>query len=253
MALIPMETALKQIPKDGQNGLLLPSDRRGVLSANENAFLDALGAAKLRTCSNEMIRPVMAAYFVKIGLDVARIDKLLLQSAVEELRNQYGNLTLKELELAFNMAMRLQLDFDPRHFQSFSLLYLSQLMTAYLKWSSPTYEQLRPGQDRGSEQGKIGWSPYVYDTASENQVRQQIEIALSHVRSGVLSGPHYVGYEWYRRLTEDGYIDEYVETPRNKKASELTMQDKDNFRKMQQIVYDFLATYKERNIYVPSV
>ena len=79
------------------------------------------------------------------------------------LRNEHGNLTIKELSLAFDMAISLKLDFNPHAFQNVSLLYLNELLAAYKKWSVQTYNQLRPGGDPQDEKEKPDYSPRIFE------------------------------------------------------------------------------------------
>lgn len=58
------------------------------------------------------------------------------------LAKQFGNHTLAEVKLAFEMAIAGKLDCDPRPFENFSPLYLSTILVAYRKWASAINRQI---------------------------------------------------------------------------------------------------------------
>lgn len=193
---------------------------------------------------------VLAAGLVKLGLKIERAEMSLLNFALEELRNVHGQLKIKELKLALDMATRSQLDFDAQTYQHFTILYLNQLMSAYKQWSSQTYTTLRPGIDRLTELEFPQQVPYIYRIKSDNQTRADIEQGLQDFKSGILSTHKYIPYEWYGQLCADGYIDEYVELPENKRFSELTDTDKGSLIKCQEVIFCFISTYRESNLYI---
>lgn len=251
MALISMVDALSQIPKSGQS-LQPVQPVSSILSKNENAFLDALGAAKLKNTAHPVLIQEISLGMLRMGLKADKADATVLSLAANELRDAHGELTIKELKLAFEMASRMQLDFDPNTYQHFSLLYLNKLMAAYKAWSNQTYRQLRPNQERSEEKEKITWSAYIYETKSENQFRADLELGLKNVRNEMLSMPYFIPYEWYRQLSADGYVDVILDYPRNKKGSDLTEIDKMQLAEMQQYVFDFLVTFKGERLYKPA-
>lgn len=62
----------------------------------------------------------------------SQAEKMLM---VDELINHYKNLSIGEFELAFRLAVRGQLNFDPETYQNFSMLYMSKLIKAYIVWA----------------------------------------------------------------------------------------------------------------------
>lgn len=55
---------------------------------------------------------------------------------VNELVSHYINLTLGELDLAFTLAVRGQLDIQVETYQNFSVLYLNRLISSYMRWAA---------------------------------------------------------------------------------------------------------------------
>ena len=55
---------------------------------------------------------------------------------VQMMRQDYPNLPLGELDLAFELMAKNKLDENPETYQNFSVLYLSRLMTSYARWAA---------------------------------------------------------------------------------------------------------------------
>ncbi len=65
---------------------------------------------------------------------------LLAQHIIEN----YGNHTLAEIELAFDMAITDKLDCEFKHYENFSCAYFSGVMNAYRKWAREEAKQIKP-------------------------------------------------------------------------------------------------------------
>lgn len=63
-------------------------------------------------------------------------DEMSMKLLVAELRSHYVGLTIGELDLAFTLASRGQLDYDNETYQSFSVLYLNRMLSAYARWAT---------------------------------------------------------------------------------------------------------------------
>ena len=63
----------------------------------------------------------------------SQAEKMLM---VDELISHYKNLSIGEFELAFRLAVRGQLNFEAETYQNFSMLYMSKLIQAYLRWAA---------------------------------------------------------------------------------------------------------------------
>lgn len=58
------------------------------------------------------------------------------QVLTTELRTQYAGLALKELDLAFTLAARDQLDFNAETYQAMTVFYLNKMLSSYLRWAA---------------------------------------------------------------------------------------------------------------------
>lgn len=157
----------------------------------------------------------------------------------ESLRTNHGGITIKELRLAFDMAVAFRLDFNPHAFQTMSVLYLNELLSAYKKWSVPAYHQLRPGGDPASEREKPDYSPHIYERKSTDHLKHDIEWGYRNFLSGILSHRAYIPYEWWQVLVDAGYIeydpDATVDT--NPRMNSLTLDEKRRLKNGQEMVW----------------
>lgn len=56
------------------------------------------------------------------------------QMFVIELKSQYPNITIGELDFAFRLASRGKLDFEAETYQNFSMLYLNRMLSSYARY-----------------------------------------------------------------------------------------------------------------------
>lgn len=63
-----------------------------------------------------------------------------LQYMVNMLKEDYGNLPIGELDLAFELMVKGKLDEAPETYQNFSVLYLSRMMTSYARFVIANYQ-----------------------------------------------------------------------------------------------------------------
>jgi hypothetical protein len=157
----------------------------------------------------------------------------------ESLRTNHGNLTIKELRLAFDMAVGFRLDFNPHAFQTLSVLYLNELLAAYKKWSVQAYHQLRPGGDPAQEREAPDYSPRIYERKSKEWHLHDIERGYRNFLAGILSNRAYIPFDWWQVLVDAGLIeldpDATVDT--NPRMNALTPEEKRRLRNGQEMVW----------------
>lgn len=252
MAYIPMEQALQQIaknqtPTSGETSTRQHSSLPEIAKEEAN-YIAASQSERISSCTVPKVGEVLSAGLLKLGLKASNIDPLILATATQEIIKHNGFLKIKELVLAFDMAAREQLDFNPQTFQNFSILYLNQLINAYKRWAVQTAQLVEPHLNRLQHQ--IEYSPYIYSKDEYGKIRKDIQYGLVNVRKGILCSPSFIPYEWYNVMALDGCIPPDIDTPPNKKYRDLTEEEKENLSKSRQYVFDFLVNYKEEALYV---
>lgn len=107
-------------------------------SKGGNQYYNAVRSPEMALASIKDINLILGKGFVLLGV---KGEKMPLEHEVSilihELRIQYPKMKLGELDLAFTLAARGELDFDNNTFQNFTVLYLNRMVTAYLRWANP--------------------------------------------------------------------------------------------------------------------
>lgn len=111
-----------------------------MLLKEDNLFLEAKKSPKLKEVNIPIILQVIEKGLLLLGVKGEKHpDELSMKLIVAELRSHYVGLTIGELDLAFTLASRGQLDYDNETYQSFSVLYLNRMLSAYARWAAHKY------------------------------------------------------------------------------------------------------------------
>lgn len=145
-------------------------------TGEESLFIDALRYAPIKKAHEDLIKEALRYAMVKIGLRSQNWpqdeEKSLL---INHIRREYGNHTVAEIRLAFDMAISGKLDFlsgeSVNCYENFSCLYFSSIMNAYRKWAAQVHCQLQP------EHTKI--DSVTEDTSDESMEKWLIETKKS--------------------------------------------------------------------------
>ena len=108
-----------------------------MLLKEDNLFLQAKKTEKIKAVNIPVILQVIEKGLMLLGIKGEKHpDEISMKLIVAELRSHYVNLTIGELDLAFTLASRGQLDYDNETYQSFSVLYLNRMLSAYARWAA---------------------------------------------------------------------------------------------------------------------
>ena len=108
-----------------------------MLLKEDNLFLQAKKTEKILQVNIPVILQVIEKGLMLLGIKGEKHpDEISMKLIVAELRSHYVNLTIGELDLAFTLASRGQLDYDNETYQSFSVLYLNRMLSAYARWAT---------------------------------------------------------------------------------------------------------------------
>lgn len=170
-------------------------------SGDEAMFLQALNAAPIAKVPIDQVKEALRYAMVKIGLRSQNWPQdeekaLLLAHIVRE----YGNHTVEEIRLAFDMAIAGKLELLPGEsvncYENFSCLYFSSIMNAYRRWAAQTHRQVKPALPEATP------GEEMTDEAMEEWVNQTRKMRLSVELLPVLM------YDW---LLKKGRISTSVE------------------------------------------
>lgn len=221
------------------------------MTNTETKFLEALGSQRISACTGEQIAAELRYLMQLIGIRRENYpDKDVILVIIGHVQQHHGTLTIRELRLAIDMAVTMQLDFNPTAYQNISVLYLNEMISAYKRWSAQAYKQLRPGGDRDQERAAPDWSPHIYERKSASTLRREIQEGYMNFRSGILPSVHYVPYEWWEQLVDDGYIeyDPDATVRENKRCSQLTPEEKRRLHNGQQMVWLLFDMARKKNV-----
>ena len=125
---VPRESKLQKIGDPGQSLSL------------------ALQSSKILTSPVEDIKQALRYVMVKIGLRSANWpseeEKIIL---IQHIQKNFGNHTIDEIRLAFDMAISGQLDLGASEiacYENFSCLYFSNVMNSYRRWAKEEVKQI---------------------------------------------------------------------------------------------------------------
>lgn len=109
----------------------------GIMPKEDNLFLKAQKTEKLKAVNIPIILQVLQKGMLLLGIKGDKHpDELTMQLIVAELRSHYIGLSIGELDLAFTLASRGQLDFDNETYQSFSVVYMNRMLSSYSRWAA---------------------------------------------------------------------------------------------------------------------
>lgn len=151
---IPIQEILPQVTDQSINQAHQQPELKRQKTGDEERFLAAIESPKIKNSHIDDLKTVLKGVMVKIGLrdqnwPVEEEKALLLSHIIKE----YGNHTVAEIALAFDMAIggKLCVDtdkgsapVDANCYENFSCLYFSSIMNAYRKWAAEAYRQNVP-------------------------------------------------------------------------------------------------------------
>jgi hypothetical protein len=165
---------------------------------------------------------------------------------VREITTYHKFLTVAEIELAFTLAIRQELNFDPETYQNFNLLYFNKMLAAYKQWAIQQHREIDREFTADSDFN-------IYENKSIAQLRFDINEGYQHFLSGVITSSGFIPFEWAFRLQMDGFISNpTIYEIKNKLWSNCTQVERKALVEWQSDVwtlFEKLAPVNAKNIY----
>lgn len=118
----------------------------------EQKFLTAIKQPKIIQGDIKDLENVLKLVMIKVGLRAANIpDEVEKGVLIHHIIENYGNHTVDEIRLAFDMAISGKLDLEQKDvicYENFSCLYFSSIINAYRKWARQTHQELKTEQPK---------------------------------------------------------------------------------------------------------
>lgn len=118
----------------------LPGQNNLMPSTELNPFQQAKQSPTMKNGSAVDIVTIIDRGLVLLGIKGQNIPSIQeKQMFVIELKSQYPNMAIGELDFAFRLASRGKLDFDAETYQNFSMLYLNRMLSSYARFVMREY------------------------------------------------------------------------------------------------------------------
>lgn len=150
-------------------------------NGDENRFIESLGVKTIIKQPVESIKEVLRLIMLKVGLRAVNLpndeEKAVL---IAHIVTEYGNHTLEEIKLAFDMAISGKLNLEQKDitcYENFSCLYFSNIMTAYRIWAKEVYKFIKPVSKMIEEKKSIEYDEMI-EWINEWASKENIDIEL---------------------------------------------------------------------------
>lgn len=97
------------------------------------SIVKAFDDPKIRDCSDDQIKMELKYIFALVGLREYPTDARK-QVLIDFIRENYGFYALTEIKIAFQMAVKREIDCETNHFEMFSPSYFGQIFGAYIEY-----------------------------------------------------------------------------------------------------------------------
>lgn len=129
-----------------QSRELPPQELMRLENGEEETFRYALSKSVIKKSNLDDLEGVLRLIMLKIGLRAENLPSKEEKAVIiDHILSVYGNHTIDELRLAFEMAVTFKLDLTEKEiicYENFSCMYISKIMNAYRKWASDAYKFL---------------------------------------------------------------------------------------------------------------
>lgn len=106
------------------------------LKNGDAALAQAIAGEKVKDSETEELKKTLRLIMLKVGIRAANLPEgEEKQVLIDHIKENYGNHTIDEIKLAFDMGIQGTLDVKMDTFENFSCLYFSSVMNAYRSWA----------------------------------------------------------------------------------------------------------------------
>jgi len=153
---------------------------------------------------------------------------------VKELTTYHSRITVNELDLAFTMAIRNELDFNPETYQNFTLLYLNKMLAAYKQWAIKQHREIEQKESAPVE-------VWAFDRILKNPIEIESEInqGFEDFRNQVINNAAFIPAEWWYYLHNCGVLENLwnFRTIENKLIKNCESWERKQLKEMSLLVY----------------
>ena len=225
----------------------LPVSTKPKQSSTDNLtqFKQARNGKRTENSDATLITAALKRGLVMLGIKhTPTVDEWAIY--VREITTYHKFLTVAEIELAFTLAIRQELNFDPETYQNFNLLYLNKMLAAYKQWAIQQHREIDREFTADSDF-------LIYENKSIADFRSDINAGYHHFLTGVITSSGFIPFEWAWRLRIDGFlINPNIYEIKNKLWSQCTQAERKALVEWQSDVWQLFKQFRkvfEKNIY----
>jgi len=121
---------------------------------------------------------------------------------VKELVTYHNKLTIGEIDLAFTLTVRNELNFEYEHYQNFSLMYFNKMLAAYKQWAIKQHREIEMKELEPIE-------VWAFDRIikSHKEVECDINQGFEDYKNQVINNASFIPPEWWFYLYNCGVLE----------------------------------------------
>jgi len=191
---------------------------------------------RLKDCHSNKILDSLAKGLMILGLRGELIPTTSeLNYMINMLQQDYGNLPIGELDLAFELMAKNKLDENPETYQNFSVLYLSRMMGAYARfvrvnWVEPKQEFKQLEQPKLDTQEMFDFALDIYRNSKDKSF-DKIFMALEVFKHILKNNLMEFNYSEIYNLTLNKLKERIIDRESKNKINEI-LRDEDQLENM---------------------
>ena len=121
---------------------------------------------------------------------------------VKELVTYHNRLTIGEIELAFTLTVRNELNFEYEHYQNFSLMYFNKMLAAYKQWAIKQHREI---EQKESAPIEVWCFDRILKTMPE--LEKEINQGFEDFKNQVINNASFIPPEWWFYLHNCGVLE----------------------------------------------
>jgi hypothetical protein len=190
----------KQISEIINQGI--PASQTQQWTGGDQKFVESIRSKKIADCEPQELIIPLKWIMTKIGIrDQNLPSERQTVVLIDHIKQNFGGNHIQEIVLAFEMAIRGELDIDEKEvnaYENFSCLYFSRVMNSYRRWAIQEYRQYEKTIVPESKQ--IEYKQDVIHWGALIEQEYQHFLSFGSEKSKLWPA------EFYQQLEQDGFI-----------------------------------------------
>jgi len=147
--MLPLNQAMTSMHNAEQNSISTPIKLTNSEELDLERFKLSRTSQPISVLSGALVVDELINGMQKLGVKGDKMpnnaDLLLMYKSIME---EYPNIKVGELSLAFDLAAKGKLDIDAETYQNFSMLYLHRILRAFARYGMQKLNEIKPAEDK---------------------------------------------------------------------------------------------------------